>query len=210
MSTVKQILQTRIKKADIEEYLKERLRDAVFGGVTISFTPIGTRVTIYAMRPSRVIGAKGRVIKEITETLEKQFGVENPIVTVVEVEVPELNPYVMAQRIAQAIERGVRYRRVAFWAIRRIMEAGAKGVEITISGKLTSARARTEKFTEGFLPKSGELAMDYVLEGKADVQLKTGVFGIKVKIYPPDAPLPELITVKPKPRETPGGETAVG
>ena len=206
MSTVKQILQTRIKKADIEEYLRERLRDAVFGGVTISFTPIGTRVTIYAMKPSRVIGAKGRVIKEITETLEKQFGVENPIVTVVEVEVPELNPYVMAQRIAQAIERGVRYRRVAFWAIRRIMEAGARGVEITISGKLTSARARTEKFTEGFLPKSGELALDYVLEGKAAVQLKTGVFGIKVRIYPPDAPLPEFITIKPKE----GGGATVG
>ena len=207
MSAVKQILQTRIKKADIEEYLRERLRDAVFGGVTISFTPIGTRVTIYAMKPSRVIGAKGRVIKEITETLEKRFGVENPVVTVVEVEVPELNPYVMAQRIAQAIERGVRYRRVAFWAIRRIMEAGARGVEITISGKLTSARARSEKFTEGFLPKSGELAMDYVLEGKAAVQLKTGVFGIKVKIYPPDAPLPEFITVKPRGA---GGEEAVG
>ncbi|MDJ0269394.1 MAG: 30S ribosomal protein S3 [Aigarchaeota archaeon] len=196
MSSVKQILQTRIKKAEIEEYLRERLRDAVFGGVSISFTPIGTRVTIYAMKPSRVIGPKGRIIREISEVLEKKFGVENPIVTVVEVEVPELNPYVMAERIAQAMERGVRYRRVAFWAIQRIMEAGARGVEIRIGGKLASARARTEKFSEGFIPKSGELAMDYVIEGKASVQLKTGVFGIKVTIYPPDAPLPEAITTK--------------
>jgi small subunit ribosomal protein S3 len=136
------------------------------------------------------------VIKEITEALEKKFNVENPVVTVVEVEVPELNPYVMAERIAQDLERGVRYRRVGFWAVRRIMEAGARGVEIHISGKLTSARARTEKFSEGFMPKSGELAMDYVLEGKASVKLKTGVFGVRVLIYPPDAPLPEKIEVK--------------
>jgi small subunit ribosomal protein S3 len=196
MTIVKQILQTRVKKADIEEYLREKLKSALFGGVTISFTPVGTRVTIYAMRPSRVIGTKGKVIKEITEALEKKFNVENPVVTVVEVEVPELNPYVMAERIAQDLERGVRYRRVGFWAVRRIMEAGARGVEIHISGKLTSARARTEKFSEGFMPKSGELAMDYVLEGKASVKLKTGVFGVRVLIYPPDAPLPEKIEVK--------------
>ncbi|MEM3102636.1 MAG: 30S ribosomal protein S3, partial [Candidatus Caldarchaeum sp.] len=180
MTIVRQILQTRIKKADIEEYLREKLRSALFGGVSISLTPVGTRVTIYAMRPSRVIGPKGKVIKEITEALEKQFKVENPVVTVVEVEVPELNPYVMAERIAQDLERGVRYRRVGFWAVRRIMEAGAKGVEVHISGKLTSARSRTEKFSEGFMPKSGELAMDYVLEGKSSVKLKTGVFGVRV------------------------------
>ncbi|MEM0349443.1 MAG: 30S ribosomal protein S3 [Candidatus Caldarchaeum sp.] len=196
MTLVKQILETRIKKADIEEYLREKLKNAFFGGVSISFTPLGTRVTIYAMRPSRVIGPKGKVIKEITETLEKQFGVENPVVTVVEVEVPELNPYVMAERIAQDLARGLRYRRVGFWAVKRIMEAGAKGVEVHISGKLTSARARTEKFTEGFMPKSGELAMNYVLEGKSSVLLKTGLFGVRVLIYPPDAPLPEEIKVR--------------
>ncbi|MDJ0272938.1 MAG: 30S ribosomal protein S3 [Candidatus Caldarchaeum sp.] len=196
MTLVKQILETRIKKADIEEYLREKLKNAFFGGVSISFTPLGTRVTIYAMRPSRVIGPKGKVIKEITEALEKQFGVENPVVTVVEVEVPELNPYVMAERIAQDLARGLRYRRVGFWAVKRIMEAGAKGVEVHISGKLTSARARTEKFTEGFMPKSGELAMNYVLEGKSSVLLKTGLFGVRVLIYPPDAPLPEEIKVR--------------
>ncbi len=196
MTVIKTILQTRIKKVEIEEYLREKLKSALFGGVSISLTPIGTRVTIYAMRPSRVIGPKGKVIKEITEALEKQFNVENPVVTVVEVEVPELNPYVMAERIAQDLERGVKYRRVGFWAVRRIMEAGARGVEVHISGKLTSARARTEKFTAGFIPKSGRLAMDYVLEGKSSVKLKTGVFGVKVIIYPPDAPLPEEIRVK--------------
>ncbi|RLG02525.1 MAG: 30S ribosomal protein S3 [Thaumarchaeota archaeon] len=184
-----------MKKAEIHEYLAEKLKDAGFGGVDIFFTPIGTRITIYAMRPGRVIGSRGRTIKEISRELEEKFGVENPNVTVAEIEVPELNPHVMARRIAQAIERGVRHRRVAFWALRRIMEAGARGCEIEISGKLTSARHRTEKFSAGIMPKSGDLALKYVKVGKASILLKTGVFGIKVKIYPPDAPMPEEIKI---------------
>ena len=195
MSAIKNILKSKMKRAQIHEYLAEKLKDAGFGGVDIFFTPIGTRITIYAMRPGRVIGSRGRTIKEISRELEEKFGIENPNVTVAEIEVPELNPQVMAYRIAQAIERGVRHRRVAFWALRRIMDAGARGVEIEISGKLTSARHRTEKFTAGIMPKSGELAMKYVKVGKASVLLKTGMFGIKVKIYPPDAPMPEEITI---------------
>ncbi|MCF3653464.1 MAG: 30S ribosomal protein S3 [Aigarchaeota archaeon] len=195
MSAIKNILSSKIKKAEIYEYLAEKLKDAGFGGVDITFTPMGTRVTIYAMRPGRVIGPRGRTIKEITEELEKRFGVENPNVTVAEIEVPELNPQVMAYRIAQALERGVRHRRVAFWALRRIMEAGARGVEIEISGKLTSARHRTEKYTAGIMPKSGDPALKYVKVGKASILLKPGVYGVKVKIYPPDAPMPEEIKV---------------
>ena len=195
MSAIKKILKDKMKKAEIHEYLAEKLKDAGFGGVDIFFTPIGTRITIYAMRPGRVIGSRGRTIKEISRELEEKFGIENPNVTVAEIEVPELNPHVMARRIAQAIERGVRHRRVAFWALRRIMEAGARGCEIEISGKLTSARHRTEKFSAGIMPKSGDLALRYVKVGKASILLKTGVFGIKVKIYPPDAPMPEEIKI---------------
>ena len=195
MSAIKKILKDKMRKAEIHEYLAEKLKDAGFGGVDIFFTPIGTRITIYAMRPGRVIGSRGRTIKEISRELEERFGVENPNVTVAEIEVPELNPHVMARRIAQAIERGVRHRRVAFWALRRIMGAGARGCEIEISGKLTSARHRTEKFSAGIMPKSGDLALKYVKVGKASILLKTGVFGIKVKIYPPDAPMPEEIKI---------------
>ncbi len=195
MSTVRNILSSKLKKAEIQEYLAERLKNAGFGGVDIAFTPMGTRVTIYAMKPGRVIGPRGRTIREISEELEKKFGVENPNVTVAEIEVPELSPQVMAYRIAQALQRGVRHRRVAFWALRRIMDAGARGVEIEISGKLTSARHRTEKFSAGIMPKSGEPALKYVKVGKASILLKPGVFGVKVKIFPPDAPMPEEISV---------------
>ncbi len=214
MSSTKNILQSKLKKAEIYEYLAKRLRDAGFGGVDIFFTPMGTRITIYAMRPGRVIGSRGRTIKEISEELEKRFGVENPNVTVAEIEIPELNPQVMAYRIAHSLQRGVRHRRVAFWALRRMMEAGARGVEIEISGKLTSARHRTEKFSAGIMPKSGDLALKYVKVGKASVLLKTGVFGVKVKIYPPDAPMPEEVRVleaePEKLQETEGSESGEG
>lgn len=195
MSTVKNILNKKDVKARIKEFLKRRLKDAIFGDVDIAFTPLGVRITVYTMRPGRLIGTRGRTIKEITRKIEEEFKVENPQISVAEIEVPELNPDVMAQRIAQALERGTRHRRVAFWAIDRIMSAGAKGVEIEISGKLTSARARTEKYTSGFIPKVGDVAMKYLRIGKASVQLKPGIFGIKVKIYPPNAPSPEDIQV---------------
>lgn len=212
MSTAKNILRTKLRKAEIQEYLDEKLKDAGLGGVDIFFTPMGTRVTIYAMRPGRVIGPRGKTIKEITEDLEKKFGIENPNVTVAEIEVPELNPHVMAHRVAQALQRGVRHRRVAFWALRRIIDAGARGVEIEISGKLTSARHRTEKFHAGIMPKSGDYAMKYVKVGKAAVLLKSGVFGVKVKIYPPNAPMPEEVDVKhlEKPEAAGGFENGEG
>lgn len=201
MSTVKNILKSRILKSQIEEYLADRLRDANFAGVEINFTAIGTRVTIYAMRPGRVIGTKGRIVKEITRTLEERFKIENPEVSVAEVEVPELNPHIMAQRIASAVERGVRFRRASFWALDRIMQAGARGVEIQIAGKTRSARSRSEKFRAGFMPKCGDTASKQVKPGKASVQLKTGIFGVRVFIYPPEAPLPDAVEVLPPPEE---------
>jgi len=201
MSTVKNILKTRIAKNEIEEYLADRLQDANFAGVEINFTAVGTRVTIYAMKPGRVIGTKGRIVKEVTRTLEQKFKIENPEVSVAEIEVPELNPHIMAQRIASAVERGVRFRRASFWALDRIMQAGARGVEIQIAGKTRSARSRSEKFRMGFMPKCGDMALKQVRSGKASVQLKTGIFGVAVLIYPPEAPLPDKVEVLPRPEE---------
>ncbi|MEM2003397.1 MAG: 30S ribosomal protein S3 [Nitrososphaerota archaeon] len=195
-TTVMKILSKNIIRMEIEEYIRERLKDAFFGGVSITSSPIGTNITIYSMRPGLVIGTRGKVIKALQKELEEKFGLENLQISVSEIEVPELNPYVMAQRIAQAISSGVRWRRVAFWALRRIMDAGARGAEITISGKLTSARARSEKFFAGIMPKSGEFAKRYVKTGVAHVQLATGIYGIKVKIYPPDAPLAEEVKIE--------------
>ncbi|NIQ05757.1 MAG: 30S ribosomal protein S3, partial [Candidatus Korarchaeota archaeon] len=98
------------------------------------------------MRPGLVIGRGGRNIRELAEILEEKFEVSNPQISVSEMEIPELNAYVIASRIASALQRGVHYRRSGYWALNRVMEAGALGAEIIISGKLRSRRGRYEKF----------------------------------------------------------------
>ncbi|MEM0381611.1 MAG: 30S ribosomal protein S3 [Nitrososphaerota archaeon] len=205
MTTVTKMLQKNIKRGELVEFIKNRIKDALIGDISITTSPIGTNIIIYCMKPGIVIGTRGRTIKSLQEEVERRFGLENVQISVSEIEVPELNPEVMAQRIAQAVASGVRWRRVAFWALRRIMDAGATGAEIVISGKLTSARSRSEKFTAGLMPKSGEF-VKYVKVGIAHIQLATGIYGVKVKIYPPNAPLPEQVSVTVKKKAEASGE----
>jgi small subunit ribosomal protein S3 len=75
------------------------------------------------------------------------------------------------------------------------MEAGALGAEIIISGKLRTERARYEKFKAGYLPKCGDPAMKYMRKAEVHVQLKPGIYGIKVRIMPPDAKFPDKIQI---------------
>lgn len=197
VTTVDKMLEKGAKRSELVEFIKNKLRDALIGDISITTSPIGTNIIIYCMKPGLVIGTRGRTIKSLQEEVEKRFNLENVQISVSEIEVPELNAALMAQRIAQAIASGVRWRRVAFWALRRILDTGAIGAEIVVSGKLTSARARSEKFTAGLLPKSGEFAKN-VRVGVAHVQLATGMYGVQVKIYPPNAPLPEEVRIVAK------------
>ena len=206
MSTIKHFISESVKKAQIDEFLQKELENAGYGGVEITRTPLGTHVVIYAMRPGVVIGRGGESIRQLAKTLEEKFGLPNPQISVAEIEVPELNAYIVASRIAAALRRGVHFRRAGFWALNRIMEAGALGAEIIISGKLRTERARYEKFRAGYLPKSGEPAMKYMRKAEVHVQLKPGIFGVKVRIMPPDAEFPDKIkileTIKEAPSET--------
>ena len=206
MSTIKHFISESVKKAQIDEFLQKELENAGYGGVEITRTPLGTHVVIYAMRPGVVIGRGGETIRQLAKTLEEKFGLPNPQISVAEIEVPELNAYVVASRIASALRRGVHFRRAGFWALNQIMEAGALGAEIIISGKLRTERARYEKFRAGYLPKSGEPAMKYMRKAEVHVQLKPGIFGVKVRIMPPDAEFPDKIkileTVEKTPSET--------
>jgi len=199
-SKVREIIDEALKHLEIDEYLKRRFSRAGYGGVTITKTPLGTQVVIYATRPGLIIGRGGETIRKLAEDLVEKFKLEDDKerlqISVAEVEVPELNPYIMASRIAHVLSRGVHYRRAAFWALRRIMEAGALGAEIVISGKLRTARARYEKFRAGYLPVCGEAAQKYLRKATVHVQLKPGVFGIKVTIMPPEAEFPDQPRIK--------------
>jgi small subunit ribosomal protein S3 len=182
MNAAKNVLSNNYKNMELDEYLKQLLKETGYGGVDIQKTPIGTRITLYVTRPGLVIGRKGSGIKDLTSKLEQKFGLNNPQVSVMEIEVPELNPKIMANRIAQLIERGTAFRRAAMWTINTVMGAGAMGVEVTIAGKLRSERAHFEKHSMGVIPKSGNVAGKIVKVGITDVLTKMGLMGIQLRI----------------------------
>jgi small subunit ribosomal protein S3 len=161
----------------------------------IQITPLGTMVVVYAERPGMVIGRGGKTVRSITQSLKTSYGLENPQVEVKEVEIPELNPKIMAHKIAAMLQRGMHFRRVAYTALRRIMGAGAQGVEVTISGKIRGSRSAVAKFSDGYIKKCGEPATRFVRQGFATVQLKPGVLGINVRIMPPDVVLPDKVDI---------------
>jgi small subunit ribosomal protein S3 len=195
LSVVKHFIGESVKKAEINEFLRNELERSGYGGVSITKTPLGTHIVIYTMRPGLVIGRGGETIKELARVLEEKFQLPNPQISVAEIEIPELNAYVVASRIASALKRGVHYRRSGYWALNQIMDAGALGAEIIISGKLRSDRARYEKFRAGYMPKSGEPARKYMRKAEVSVQLKPGILGVKVRIMPPEAKFPDQVQI---------------
>ena len=184
-----------MKKAEIDEFLRNEFERAGYGGVSITKTPLGTHIVVYTMRPGLVIGRGGETIRELARVLEEKFQLPIPQISVAEIEIPELNAYVVASRIASALKRGVHYRRSGYWALNQIMEAGALGAEIIISGKLRTDRARYEKFRAGYMPKSGEPARKYMRKAEVHVQLKSGILGVKVRIMPPEAKFPDQVQI---------------
>ena len=184
-----------LKRTRIDEYLENELERAGYGGMEIQVTPLGTMVVVYAERPGMVIGRGGKTVRSITQNLKTGYGLENPQVEVKEVDVPELNPKIMAHKIAAMLQRGMHFRRVAYTALRRIMGAGAQGVEVTISGKIRGSRSACAKFSDGYIKKCGEPSIRFVRHGFATVQLKPGVLGINVRIMPPDVVLPDKVDI---------------
>ncbi len=204
MSAVKHFIEESVKKAEIDEFFWREFEMAGFGGVDITRTPLGTNIVVYVMRPGIIIGRGGRTIKNLAIILEEDFNLPNPQISVAEIEVPELDAHVMASRVASALRRGVHFRRAGYWALNQIMDAGALGVEITISGRLRTMRARREKFRAGYMPKSGEPVIKYVRKAVVHVQLKPGVLGVNMQILPPGIKLPdqvEMLKAKEAPEE---------
>jgi len=186
MSSVRrQFLQKAFLRTMIDEYLAKQFYNAEYAGVEIIKTPMGNRVIIYAGRPAMIIGKGGKTIKQLAVIFERFFGLENPQITVTTVDNPELNARVMAFRLASALEKGYHFRRAMFITLRRIMNAGALGAEVVVSGKLTSERARYEKLKEGTVYKSGQHLEYNIDRAVAIAMLKPGVYGVEVIISKP-------------------------
>lgn len=196
MPIQKYFVKENARRAEIDEYLSQELKRAGYSRVEMTKTPLGTRIVVYASKPGLVIGRRGQSIRDLTQILEQRFGVENPQISVATIEVPELDPKVVASQIAMALQRGIHFRRAAYWALQRTIEAGALGVEIAIRGKLTTDRARYEKYRSGYLPAVGEAISKIVRTAVVDTQLKQGLFGIRVKLIPPNVVLPDKPVIR--------------
>ena len=197
MASERKFIRENTKRALIKNFLVKEIEGAGFGGMTIQRTPIGTRVNILVERPGMVIGKGGSKIKQLTSTIQTKFDVENPQIEIQEAGAQAaLNAQIMAEKLAEALQRGWHFRRAGHSTVRRIMNAGAKGCQIVIAGKLTGARHRTEKFTEGHVKYCGEVAKEVMDNGFASAKLKAGVLGVKVGIMKPDAKLPDEVKLR--------------
>jgi len=192
----KRIIVENVRRVLLKEYLMNETRRAGFGGLDIQRTPMGTRVTLLAERPGLVIGRKGGAIKALTEAVEQRFRFDNPQIEVQEVASPALNAQIMAEKLANALERGWHFRRAGHSTVRRIMEAGAKGCLVVIAGKLTGQRHRTEKFKAGHIKYCGEPRNLWMDLGFASAKLKPGIIGVTVEIMDPRAKLPDEVEIK--------------
>ena len=198
MSSVKNVIKDNYNMMLLKDYLREAIKEAGFSHAEISKTPTGTRVALHVTRPGIVIGRKGSGIRELTEKLATDFGLKNPQISVNEIEKPELSPSVMCNRMAAHLERGTAFRRATMWTLKQIMEGGAMGVQITISGKLRGDRSAFEKHTAGVLPRAGHHAEVIVAEDIAHVNTPMGLIGIRIRIARKEKFVPEFELKKAK------------
>ncbi|MEK0328329.1 MAG: 30S ribosomal protein S3 [Nitrosopumilus sp.] len=201
MSAVKNVIKDNYNMMLLKDYLREAIKDAGFSHAEISKTPTGTRVALHVTRPGIVIGRKGTGIRALTEKLATDFNLKNPQISVVEIDKPELVPGVMCNRMAAHIERGTAFRRATMWTLKQIMESGAMGVQITISGKLRGDRSAFEKHTAGILPRAGHHAEMIVEQDIAHVKTKMGLIGIRIRIARKEKLIPEFEMREEKPKK---------
>jgi len=180
----------------VKEYVKRALGKGKVSNVSIEYTPVGEKIIIATSKPGLVIGRKGEKIDELTRVIKKRFHFDNPHIEIREIIQPLLDAQLVADEIAVSLERegSLRFKVVAYKMLQEIMKAGAMGVEIVLSGKLPSERARSWRFAQGYLKKTGDPAK---VVDRAMSQAKTmpGVVGIKVSILPPNAHIHDKITV---------------
>ena len=180
----RKFIEDNIKSLELEQYFKNMLIKADYSHTTIKITPLSTKITIHVGKPGMAIGKGGSTIKKLTQTVTDKYKIENPQLDIQGLEKPDLDAYVIANGIADGLERRMKPGRLINIYLRKIMGAGAVGAEITISGKISGSRGRTEKVLRGYIKKCGDMAEENVDKGEARAVLKQGAIGIKVKILP--------------------------
>lgn len=192
----KKTIKFKKEEFSAREYLKKSIGKGKVSRVRIEYTPVGEKVIISTHKPGLIIGRGGEKINELTRTLKNNFNLQNPHVEIDEIKQPEFDAQLIADEIALGMERfgPMKFKVLAYKSLERIMKAGALGAEIRLSGKLPSARARTWRFSQGYLKKTGESA-DVVDRAQARAETRPGTVGVKVAILPPNVTLKDKIVL---------------
>ena len=194
-STIRKLIGRNVERQLVREYLLRETERAGFGGLTFNRTPEGTKISLRAEQVGRVIGRRGKVIHELSNRLKNDFFLDRPHLDVEEVTEPRLSAQIMASRLSSSLERGWFFRRAGHGTAQQIMDAGARGCLIVLSGKITGARHRVEKFQQGHIKFCGETALEFMDTGFSTAVKKLGTIGCTVKIMRPDAKLPHEIII---------------
>lgn len=188
----------RLKKEEfaVREYIRNSLGKGKVSRVRMEYTPVGEKIIISTNKPGLIIGRGGEKIEELTRILKNKFKLENPHIEIDEIRHPEFDAQIMADEIALSLERfgSLKFKVIAYRTLQKIMGAGALGTEIRLSGKLPGARAKTWRFAQGYLKKTGDSAK-VVDRAQTRAQTKPGTVGVKVSILSPDAVLKDKIDV---------------
>ena len=195
-NNIHKMIRRNVDRQLVREYLLKETERAGFGGLTFNRTPEGTKVTLQAEQVGRVIGRRGKVIHDLQRRLQEDFDLENPQLEVEEIEESRTNAQVMASRLASSLERGWFFRRAGHSTVQNIMDAGARGCIVILSGKITGARHRVEKFQKGHIKYCGETALELMDVGFSTAVKKLGTIGCTVRIMRPGTKLPHEIDIQ--------------
>jgi len=192
----KKFIQFKKDEYSVKEYVKNSLGKGRISSVKIEYTPIGEKIIVATNKPGLIIGRRGERINDLTSFLKKKFKLENPHIEIKEITKSEFDAQLVADEIALSLERlgSLKFKIIAYKMLQRIIDAGALGVEIRLSGKLPSERSRTWRFASGYLKKTGDTAK---IVDKAQSLGKTmaGVVGVKVAILSPDKKIHDQIKI---------------
>jgi|TARA_B100002051_G_scaffold43941_1_gene38402 small subunit ribosomal protein S3 len=195
-NNIHKMIRRNVDRQLVREYLLKETERAGFGGLTFNRTPEGTKVTLQAEQVGRVIGRRGKVIHDLQRRLQDDFDLDNPQLEVEEIEESRTNAQVMASRLASSLERGWFFRRAGHSTVQNIMDAGARGCIVILSGKITGARHRVEKFQKGHIKYCGETALEFMDVGFSTAVKKLGTIGCTVRIMRPGTKLPHEIAIQ--------------
>jgi len=185
----------KIKEFQIQEFVAKGLHRAGHSHTKMQKTPLGEKIMVYSSRPGLVVGRKGQTIRTLTKELKKRFNLENPQIEISEVKNIDLDAQIVAETIANSLERfgPTKFKGIGHKTMTNVMNAGALGIEILISGKLPGSRAKRWRFYQGYLKKCGNISINGIDKAYTTAKLKTGVIGIQVRIMPPNIKLPDSI-----------------